>query len=134
MDAKIISLANYQSQIQAAISKNQLNEALRIILKALEDYPTHAKLHINCGNLQFSLGLIKEAHKSYETSRKIYEGKEVLNNLGVLCIENKKYEQAIEYFLLALKYDNSYPDAHYNLSVCYDRKGDYDRTLTHIEK
>ena len=134
MNIKVIALDDYLNQIQEAISRNQLDEALNILLRAIDDYPTHAKLHINCGNLQHNLGLIDEAQKSFEAARKLSESKEVLNNSGVLLIEKKKYDEAIEHFLLALTYDTHYPDAHYNLSVCYDIKGNYEETLSHLKK
>ncbi len=128
------SLDTYLEEIQDHISHGRLNEALLNVKEAISDYPTHTKLHINCGNLQHYLGLLDDAEKSLMTARELYESKEVLNNLGVVYIDKQMYDNAIDLLERSLDLDNFYPDALYNLSVCYDRKGDYEKTLTYLEK
>ena len=128
------SLDTYLEEIQDHISHGRLNEALLNVKEAISDYPTHTKLHINCGNLQHYLGLLDDAEKSFITARELFESKEVLNNLGVVYIDKNMYDDAIDTLEKSLGLDNFYPDALYNLSVCYDRKGDYEKTLTYLEK
>ena len=128
------SLDVYLEEIQDHISHGRLNKALLNVKEALMKFPTHTKLHINCGNLQHYLGLLDDAEKSFITARELFESKEVLNNLGVVYIDKHMYDDAIDTLEKSLGLDNFYPDALYNLSVCYDRKGDYEKTLTYLEK
>ena len=44
------------------------------------------------------------------------------------------YDDAIDTLERSLGLDNFYPDALYNLSVCYDRKGDYEKTIAYLEE
>ena len=128
------SLDIYLEEIQDHINHGRLNEALLNVKEAIMNFPTHTKLHINCGNLQHYLGLLDDAEKSFITARELFESKEVLNNLGVVYIDKHMYDDAIDTLEKSLGLDNFYPDALYNLSVCYDRKGDYEKTLTYLEK
>jgi len=128
------SLDIYLEEIQDHINHGRLNEALLNVKEAIMNFPTHTKLHINCGNLQHYLGLLDDAEKSFITARELFESKEVLNNLGVVYIDKNMYDDAIDTLEKSLGLDNFYPDALYNLSVCYDRKGDYEKTLTYLEK
>ena len=128
------SLDIYLEKIQDHVSHGRLSEALLNVKEAIMNFPTHTKLHINCGNLQHYLGLLDDAEKSFKTARELFESKEVLNNLGVVYIDKQMYDDAINLFERSLELDNFYPDALYNLSVCYDRKGDYEKTLTYLEK
>ncbi len=128
------SLDIYLEEIQDHINQGRLNEALLNVKEAIMNFPTHTKLHINCGNLQHYLGLLDDAEKSFITARELFESKEVLNNLGVVYIDKHMYDDAIDTLEKSLGLDNFYPDALYNLSVCYDRKGDYEKTLTYLEK
>ena len=128
------SLDIYLEEIQDHISHGRLNEALLNVKEAIMNFPTHTKLHINCGNLQHYLGLLDDAEKSFMTARELFESKEVLNNLGVVYIDKQMYDDAIDLLERSLGLDNFYPDALYNLSVCHDRKGDYEKTLTYLEK
>ena len=128
------SLDIYLEEIQDHISHGRLNKALLNVKEAIKDFPTHTKLHINCGNLQHYLGLLDDAEKSFMTARELFESKEVLNNLGVVYIDKHMYDDAIDTLERSLGLDNFYPDALYNLSVCYDRKGDYEKTIAYLEE
>lgn len=128
------SLDIYLEEIQDHISHGRLNKALLNVKEAIKDFPTHTKLHINCGNLQHYLGLLDDAEKSFKTARELFESKEVLNNLGVVYIDKHMYDDAIDILERSLGLDNFYPDALYNLSVCYDRKGDYEKTIAYLEE
>ena len=75
------SLDIYLEEIQDHINHGRLNEALLNVKEAIMNFPTHTKLHINCGNLQHYLGLLDDAEKSFKTARELFESKEVLNNL-----------------------------------------------------
>ncbi len=128
------SLDIYLEEIQDHINHGRLNEALLNVKEAIMNFPTHTKLHINCGNLQHYLGLLDDAEKSFKTARELFESKEVLNNLGVVYIDKHMYDDAIDTLEKSLGLDNFYPDALYNLSVCYDRKGDYEKTIAYLEE
>ena len=61
------SLDIYLEEIQDHISHGRLNKALLNVKEAIKDFPTHTKLHINCGNLQHYLGLLDDAEKSFKS-------------------------------------------------------------------
>ena len=62
------SLDIYLEEIQDHINHGRLNEALLNVKEAIMNFPTHTKLHINCGNLQHYLGLLDDAEKSFKTN------------------------------------------------------------------
>ena len=52
-----------------------------------------------------------------------------LNNLGVIFMNQKMYEQAVASFKEALHIRRNYVDAHYNLACLYAQKNDTALTL-----
>jgi tetratricopeptide (TPR) repeat protein len=56
-----------------------------------------------------------------------------INNLGVVYMQQKKYQQAIARFDEALHVRHDYVKAHYNLACVYARKNDVDRSLFYLK-
>ena len=56
-----------------------------------------------------------------------------LNNLGVLCMEEQKREQAIALFGKAIVLKRDYVDPYYNLACLYARKNEIDESLWYLK-
>ncbi len=56
-----------------------------------------------------------------------------LNNLGVLCMAEKKGEQAIALFGKAIVLKKDYVDPYYNLACLYARKNEIDESLWYLK-
>ena len=56
-----------------------------------------------------------------------------INNLGVVYMQQKKYQQAIARFDEALHVRHDYVKAHYNLACVYARQNDVDRSLFYLK-
>lgn len=55
--------------------------------------------------------------------------------LGLSMAENEVfYDQAIDEFKIALRYDPSYPEAQWNLGIMYYRKGQFDEAVVCFQK
>ena len=59
---------------------------------------------------------------------------EVLNFVGVINFQNNNYDNAIRYFRKALKYNQDFVDAHYNLANALKIIGEIDEAATHYKK
>jgi tetratricopeptide (TPR) repeat protein len=58
---------------------------------------------------------------------------QALNNLGVLCMEEQKGEQAIALFGKAIVLKRDYVDPYYNLACLYARKNEIDESLWYLK-
>lgn len=56
-----------------------------------------------------------------------------LNNLGVIFMNQKMYEQAVASFNEALHIRHNYVDAHYNLACLYAQKNDTEQSLFYLK-
>jgi hypothetical protein len=52
---------------------------------------------------------------------------------GRILMEKNDDENAIQFFLKALKYNTNHPDTYFQLSILYERKNDYQSALSSIE-
>ncbi|MCK4585221.1 tetratricopeptide repeat protein, partial [candidate division WOR-3 bacterium] len=58
----------------------------------------------------------------------------VHNNVGIVYLSQKKYEEAIRVFKKAIQLDKNYAEAHYNLSFTLSQLGRYDEALEETKK
>ena len=118
-------LDDYVSNIQLHLREGDLNRALKEIKDALISYPTNPKLYINGGNIYKVLGDLDSADLFFNKALSIHKSKEVLNNLSVINLERRNYDQAILLAKEAIEIDPSYVEAIYNLALCLDSLGNY---------
>ncbi len=118
-------LDDYVADIQLLLSKGDFDQALQEIKKALISYPTNPKLYINAGNICKILGDIENAESFFKKALSIHKSKEVLNNLSVISIERRDYNQAISLAKDAIAMDPAYIDAIHNLALSYDSLGNH---------
>ena len=128
------SLDDYVDNIQLQLRDGNFKEALKEIQRALSDYPTNPKLYINGGNIFKILGNLDDAESYYTKALSIHKSKEVLNNLSVIHIERRNYDQAISLAKEAIEIDPAYVDAMHNLSLAQDSLGNYDEAEKYSSK
>ena len=128
------SLDDYVDNIQLQLRDGNFKEALKEIQRALNDYPTNPKLYINGGNIFKILGNLDDAESYYTKALSIHKSKEVLNNLSVIHIERRNYDQAISLAKEAIEIDPAYVDAMHNLSLSQDSLGNYDEAEKYSSK
>ena len=128
------SLDDYVDTIQLQLRDGNFNAALKEIQRALSDYPTNPKLYINGGNIFKILGNLDDAESYYTKALSIHKSKEVLNNLSVIHIERRNYDQAISLAKEAIEIDPAYVDAMHNLSLSQDSLGNYDEAEKYSSK
>ena len=133
MSAKKL-LDDYVTDIQLQLSEGNFDLALKEIQNALISYPTNSKLHINGGNIYKILGDIDNAELYFTKALSIHKSKEVLNNLSVIHIERRNYDQAISLAREAIEIDPAYVDAMYNLALSQDSLGNYDEAEKYSSK
>ena len=131
---KKLTREDHLIEIQSLISNNQYHKALSELKKVVEEYPDDYKLRINYGNIHHFLGNITEAKNEYEKSLELSKSKEALNNLAVIHIEKRDYENAIKLCNDAIGIDASYADAYYNISLCFELLDDYTESLNNLNK
>ena len=128
------SLDDYVDNIQLQLRGGSFNEALKEIQRAISDYPTNPKLYINGGNIFKILGNLDDAELYYTKALSIHKSKEVLNNLSVIHIERRNYDQAISLAKEAIEIDPAYVDAIHNLSLSQDSLGNYNEAEKYSSK
>ncbi|MED5501983.1 MAG: tetratricopeptide repeat protein, partial [Pseudomonadota bacterium] len=133
MSAKKL-LDDYVTDIQLQLSEGNFDLALKEIQNALISYPTNSKLYINGGNIYKILGDIDNAELYFTKALSIHKSKEVLNNLSVIHIERRNYDQAISLAREAIEIDPAYVDAMYNLALSQDSLGNYDEAEKYSSK
>ena len=133
MSAKKL-LDDYVTDIQLQLSEGNFDQALKEIQSALVSYPTKPKLYINGGNIYKLVGDIDNAELYFAKALSIHKSKEVLNNLSVIHIERRNYDQAISLAREAIEMDPAYVDAMYNLALSQDSLGNYDEAEKYSSK
>lgn len=80
-------------------------------------------------------GRLKLAKRFYLEILKINPGHaNALNNLGVICLVEKDFEEAENYFAKALKLNSGSVDPYYNLACLYALQGNRGQGIDHLKK
>ena len=127
-------LDDYITDIRLHLREGSFDLALKEIKTAIISYPTNPKLYINGGNIYKILGDFDNAEIYFTKALSIHKSKEVLNNLSVIHIERRNYDQAITLAREAIEIDPSYVDALYNLALSQDSLGNYDDAEKYARK
>ena len=91
---------------------------------------SHLEARINLGRLLHLGGLLAEAEAVY---REIEHPSAVLHfNLGVLMEDLQRESRAVEAYREAVLHDPGMADAHYNLSLVYERSGNARGAFRHL--
>ena len=73
---------------------------------------------------------MKKAEKNYRKAINIGYSHPIFSNLGVICKNSGRAEEAINLYLKAIELNPNYPDAYLNLGNLYTELGDLDQALS----
>jgi protein O-mannosyl-transferase len=132
----------YTQPAELAFNKAKVNfslglyeEAERDIARYLQRVPGSAEGRLLSGKVFAALGekrLAIDAFKSVQ-GNPLAEAR-AHNNLGILYIQNKQPEEAIQEFKISVALNPNEPDAHYNLALLMlETKGSPDQARQHLE-
>ena len=123
-DFSLWSLDHYDAGLRA-LKLGQLDKAEDRLKKALAYAPGSAEIHFALGNLWLERGNRNEAKRLYRSALNLnpkHDG--VLNNLGVLALEEKRWDLAEQFFLGSLETEPRDPKTHFLLARARLERGD----------
>ena len=92
-------------------------------LKGANDFPTQARFHVLLGMIAFSNHQLDEAVKHNQQAIRLDPGNmDGLHNMGLVCLETKRPEEAILWFRKALALAER-SDILFHLAMAYEKKG-----------
>jgi tetratricopeptide (TPR) repeat protein len=119
---------HYERGLQ--LEANDVKAARAAYEACLQGDCSHLEARINLGRLLHLEGHLAEAEFVY---RKISHPSAVLYfNLGVLMEDLRRDLQAVEAYREAILHDPGMADAHFNLSLVYERAGDAQAAFRHL--
>jgi tetratricopeptide (TPR) repeat protein len=130
-------LRNVQDQFLAAVQAEEAGEKLRAITlynEILKLDPTYAAAYINLGTILFHQRNFFLAEELYRRATEV-DGGYVLAffDLGNVLDELQRPDESIAAYRQAVVLSPRYADAHYNLALAYERKGERRQALRHWE-
>lgn len=127
----------YQGRLEE--SAEEYDKAIGLYKKALEYEPDdiRAKIHLTALDFQKN-GDVQKARRSYlklltESPEKIHFV-EIQNYLGLLSLKQNRIEDAIAYFLRALREDGQFLPAHFNIGYSYFMQKQFYNARLHFDK
>uniref|UniRef100_A0A7C4U657 Tetratricopeptide repeat protein n=1 Tax=candidate division WOR-3 bacterium TaxID=2052148 RepID=A0A7C4U657_UNCW3 len=125
------------------------DEAVKSFLKSIEINPRYIEAHVNLGLTYSLMGKIEEAEREFaiveelevsrsKTDKEIgFSAKAKIANLhkdiGLLYLEIKMYDEAIDEFRKALRLTPDFPDISFYLAKALSEKGDIDSSIKLLE-
>lgn len=142
--------ADIHNYMGAALSLlGRYEEAIKSFLKSIELNPKYIEAHVNLGLTYSLIGKIEEANKEFaiveeleisksKTDKEIgFSAKAKISNLhkdlGLLYIEIKMYEEAVDEFRKALRLTPDFPDLSFYLAKALNEKGDVNEAINILE-
>ncbi len=102
---------------------------------ALKISDTYFETWTNLGDLLVLMDLKDEAYLTYNKSLTIKgDQPDVLVSLGNLSFDDKKFDKALEYYLLAYSFDNNYPSIELFLALSYSKTGNIELADAFLKK
>jgi hypothetical protein len=113
---------------RAQIQEGDTEAALPMLQQALQRSPRLASAHFFLATSLKTLGRYDEALDHLRAAAEQYpRDRVVLNQIGRVHFLQRRFDEAIAGFTRALAVDPEDLEAHYNLMLCYQGKGDPDR-------
>jgi tetratricopeptide (TPR) repeat protein len=114
------SIDAYKNRAYLYLDQGHFSSALTDLSRCIELEPTNSSLWCDQGVVYQRLEQFVEAQKSYRRALVLDQKNAIaLNNLGSLCIDLGRVEEAIECLSLANSINTKYADASYNLGRAY---------------
>tara|TARA_B100001063_G_C16762184_1_gene556586 strand:+ start:481 stop:2181 length:1701 start_codon:yes stop_codon:yes gene_type:complete len=123
------NLSEYISELKVFINNNDYLPCIDLLLQAIKQYPHEEKLKLNLGNIYKMLDRKDEAIDVYSSLLKTAFSSIANNNLSLIMLELGENQKCIEYAREALKINNEYNDAKYNLAVGLFENKEYLQSL-----
>lgn len=134
VDDSLRHLDEYNSSL-TDLEQGHLDRAERKITAALVSNPNSAETNFAMGNLWLAKGDRDQAKKYYRRTLELDPRHDrVLNNLGVLAIEEKRWPLATRFLEQSLKIDPSDAKTHYLLACARRETGDLPGAETSIRE
>ena len=115
-------------------SQNDWNTAIEKFQKALEINPRDPDVHYNISKCYEGLGQDEKKLQHLKIAFDLDPFNEsVIIALGNHYLNNRKYNESIEMYSKCLDSPYNAPTAHWNLSLAYKRKGDFQKALQHLK-
>ncbi len=123
----------FLAAVQAEESAEKI-EAIALYERILALDPSYAPAYINLGTIHFHLRQYARAEELYRRATET-DATYVLAffDLGNVLDELERPEESIAAYLQAVALAPRYADAHYNLALAYERKGQFRPALRHWE-
>ena len=116
------------------IQRQQFDKALAMAENGLAADRSQPNLHTVHGVALMQLGRMDEAQRVFSDVHQLLPNDElVLHYLGVIALQRREFEKAIDHFQRALKILPTYADAHNNLAAVYVETGRLNEALPHLE-
>jgi protein O-mannosyl-transferase len=97
---------------------------IRLYTVTLAASPDAYPIRNNLGTVYWHLGNVRAAEREWKEALPFNpQNAIVLNNLGLICAQEKRYDDAIEYFRRATRLKPNYTDPHLNLGSAYAETG-----------
>jgi tetratricopeptide (TPR) repeat protein len=110
---------------RARLQEGDVDGGMEMLERALKISPRLAKAHFFLGTALKTLGRYDEALDHLRVAAEQYpRDRVVLNQIGRVHFLERRFDQAIAGFARALAVDPEDLEAHYNLMLCYQGKGD----------
>jgi len=125
----------FLEKAQLAEKDGDLKKTISDLEQGLSAYPHNWKALFLSGKIHQKTGSFKEAAKYYGKAVQYHPNYSVIwNNLGSVYVQDLRIYLAIEAFKQAIRIDDKYIGAHYNLSLAYERNGDAHLAKMHMEE
>ncbi|WP_444993984.1 hypothetical protein [Aliikangiella sp. IMCC44359] len=112
--------ANYQLALKA-LEQQDFTKAQSLLVKLTNQKPNLAGPWANLGLLNLMQNKLTKAHEYLSKALTLNpKMPEALNLMGVISTHNRNIKQAEDYYLSAIKHNNNYANAYYNLALLYD--------------
>ncbi len=111
------TLNEFYSDLKANLVNENFLDCIDLLTLAIEEYPKEYKLKLNLGNIYKMLGQMDNAINIYTELLSTSLKNIAHNNLSAIMLETGQLEKSIDHARNALRDNDDYYDAKYNLAV-----------------
>ncbi|WP_081990222.1 alkaline phosphatase family protein [Psychroserpens sp. Hel_I_66] len=123
---KKFEINTYFSEAKILLSKNKVNQALKLLLKAKNNKP-NGEVFFQLGKIYTRLNKFEDAKSAFQNALKFeIDNAKFHQALAVVLIRMDDYEEAAEHALTAIELVKYFPEAHYTLGEALEKLGDLD--------
>ncbi len=116
-----------------ALEAERPAQAVRAYRQILQQYPECAEAAMNLIVLLLETGHAAGAHRVAKSAIALHPSHALLHfNLGVVCEELERFDEALLAYQIALQLDASLADAHFNAAHLYELRGENRDALRHM--